>query len=207
MADPHDPGTFERPVSAWLATVLAAAAKGSRSHDPIYVVARYEPNLLNKTRPFDVHQPVATPEEADEVKKKAEEEHPGVAYGIFGPFVNDEDPAPPPEQDTVASIVVTTTKGKTLPIEGNKFDALFFTYQAVEKFVLPLYVQEYGLEYAAKVLEEFNQNGLALMAHLPWSEETLLVDPSRHGIPVLLRPNDSGVVEPEPVTLPSPGQA
>jgi len=207
MSDHDDPETFERPISAWLATVLAAAAKGSRSRSPIYVVARYEPDLASPTTPFDVQSPVGTRDEAEQVKRKLEEEHPGIAYGVFGPFIN-EDPSPPSTQDMVADIMVTTKQGHQLPIKGHQYDALFYTYQAVEKFVLPLYVQEYGPEYAARVLEEFNQNGLALMAHLPWSEEVLQMDlrmdPMPHGAPVLFAHGDGGEPHQTPL-LPPPG--
>jgi len=197
MSEPNQPGTDERPISAWLASVLAAAAKSSYAPEPFYVVARYNGDFSDQTRPFDVQRPVGTRSAAEALKQEL-----GAAYGVFGPFVN-EHPLPPVSQDTVANITVTTAKGATLPIAGERYDALFYSYEAVEKFVLPLYVQEYGPDYASRVLAAFNEHPLALMAHLPWSEEVFPdSDPTPHGIPVLL--NLDGEADHQPLPPPRP---
>lgn len=207
MSDPVHSGIFSQAVSPELARVLAQAADSAYAPPgEFFVVARFEPEL-DSLRPFNVQRPVATFEEATHVKEELDRTDPGFTHGIFGPFKSTTGPV---NQAAVVHLDVTIEGGKKIPIEGQKFDALFYSVQAVEKFVIPYSVQEFGPEYGTFVLNEFLASPVALMGHLPWSEEvdegesqpgSAPVDPAaagprrrvRHGyLPVLFRHDASG---------------
>jgi hypothetical protein len=174
MSDHASPGTFLHPVGAELARVLAQAANSAYAPATFYVVARYHPvHEATAQDPFNVQKPVPTYAEAVAVVAELEMRDPGAEYGIFGPFQNDSQPRA--SQATVAQLVVTPQEGavplKPFTIPGQEFDAIFYSVPAVEKFVVPYYVQEYGLAFGRRILREFRAGPLALMGHLPWSEE------------------------------------
>ncbi|HEU0015464.1 MAG TPA: hypothetical protein VFQ45_17370 [Longimicrobium sp.] len=168
-------GTFTRPIGAELAGVLAAAARAAFTAPTFYVVARYDPDPSTTSRPFNVQRPVETYADAEALVQDLAKREPGVEYGIFGPFQS-EDPERPTSQATVARLEVTTEGGSgphaPFTIQGHEYDALFYSLQAVEKFVVPYYAAEYGAEFALQVRLRFQQAPLALLGHLPWSEET-----------------------------------
>src|SRR5688500_15467975 len=115
------------PISGALANALAAAANAAYQSSEFWVVARYQP-VPDTTQPFNVHAPVASEEEAEQLKEKL-----GADYGVFGPFVNV--PLAPLNQATVAKLEVTTEGGQgahtPFTIEGQTYDALFYSIQAV----------------------------------------------------------------------------
>jgi hypothetical protein len=173
MSDANHPGTFDRPVSSLLARVLGEAASSAFAPENFYVVCRYDPDP-NPTdiTPFDVHPPCATYEDAQSLVAELRHRHPDVEYGIFGPFVG----GPQPEgKITVGSITVHPQRGEEqlppIKIGGDKYDALFYSEEAVRKFVVPYYAHVAGPEYAVAVLDAFKEARFALMGHLPWSEE------------------------------------
>jgi hypothetical protein len=209
MSDPVHSGIFSQAVSPELARVLAQAADSAYAPPgEFFVVARFEPDL-HSLQPFNVQPPVATFEEAKQVKEELDRTDPGFTHGVFGPFKSTTGPV---NQAAVVHLDVTI-EGRTMPIpiDGQQFDALFYSVQAVEKFVIPYSVQEFGPEYGTFVLNEFLASPVALMGHLPWSEEvdeggsqpgSAAGDPAadagprrrvRHGyLPVLFRHDASG---------------
>lgn len=181
MSHTNYPGTFDRPISASLARVLGEAASSAFAPEEFFVVCRYDPDPdPADLTPFDVQRPCATYEAAQKLVEELRMRHPDVEYGIFGPF------APGPrrlERITVGSIIVHPQRGgEQLPpveIRGDKYDALFYSEEAVRKFVVPYYAHVIGPEYATAVLDAFNDAPFALMGHLPWSEEVdLLAGPA-----------------------------
>jgi hypothetical protein len=178
MSDPVNAATFDRPISGALANTLAAAANDGSAPRTFFVVARYEPSPKFNTRPFNVQMPFENPDDAAARVAELKVSDPEGEYGIFGPFENTT--ITPLGQATVEKFDVTT-KGGAVPhppftIEGETFDALFYSVRAVEKFVVPYHTLELGPEFGALILQEFKQAPLALMGHLPWSEEVLLMD-------------------------------
>ncbi|HET7230784.1 MAG TPA: hypothetical protein VFJ16_12320 [Longimicrobium sp.] len=184
MTHRNQAATFDRPITASLARVLAEAANGAFTPGEFYVVCRYEadPDPTDLS-PFDVQAPCATHPEAVDLVEQLSKQFPGVAYGIFGPFVSELAPVRVAE---VAHISVTPRIGGELrpPIEidGHTYDALFYSPEAVRKFVIPYYSHVVGPEYAAEMLKTYMSSELGLMGHLPWSEEVELV-PNRQGPP------------------------
>lgn len=58
-------------------------------------------------------------------------------------------------------------------LKGDKFDAVFWTESAVEKFVLPYYARLFGPESGTRInalLADFNQTDVAGVVHLPKSD-------------------------------------
>lgn len=170
-------GFFDHPITPMLARALAqSAASAYAPATDFYVVARYEP-LDGVTDPFNVQKPSSL-EEAEARQREL-----GEAYGIFGPFKNAHGGLRPRDgQATVSSLQVHVTRGfEPVTIPGNEFDALFYSIQAVEKFVLPYYEQVYSPLFAQHVLDNFYNAELALMGHLPWSEY-VEVNPGNTGV-------------------------
>lgn len=226
MSDPLPAGTFLKPVSAELARVLAQAADSAFAPATLYVVARYQPADPGTTlSPYDVQQPVATFAEAEARVEELKKRYPDVEYGIFGPFQNDTPLVPPLGQSTVAHLLVTPQGGVVkdpIPIPGQEYDALFYSVQAVEKFVVPYHVQEYGADFGSYVLKAFKEAPLALMAHLPWSEEVEVTGapqqdagtgaglrlPARaRYVPAFFKHDASGTMQPQPLYPPASGPA
>lgn len=207
MSDLTLPGTFVQPVSPELARVLAQAANAAYAPDPtFYVVARYAPGVCPE--PYNVQQPFPTYSCALERVNALKESDPEHVYGIFGPFQNDHgDLRRPANQATVLKMLVTPQGGLApepapFTIGGEQFDALFYSIQAVEKFVLPYYVQEYGVSFAAQVMAQFNDAPLALMGHLPWSEELMVPERDEQGS---LRYDSQGGIRWRSATAPGEG--
>lgn len=210
-----EPGEFLRPIKPELARVLAQAASAAYAPTPsFYVVARYDPDPERlTTEPFNVQRPVATYEEAESQVAELVQTDPGVDYGIFGPFDNTEGGfTQPAEQATVGQLLVTPQIGGTpeepFTIQGTEFDALFYSMEAVEKFVLPYYSQEMSPDFANQVSLGFRTAPMALMGHLPWSEYIDVPDPdtggggSRKYIPVFFHRDETGKVQRQPMYPP-----
>lgn len=187
MSEPNRPGTFLRPVGPELASALAQAADSAYAPPTFFVVARYEAAEPGTTMwPFNVQPPVERYEDAELQRARLAVTDPGVEYGIFGPFGNAHVGDARQVQQATVGMLVVTPRGGAIPqgpfiIGGQQFDALFYSIQAVEKFVIPYYVQEFGPEYGVYVLNSFRDAPLALMGHLPWSEETIVATGTARG--------------------------
>jgi hypothetical protein len=220
MSDSQPEGTFLQPVSAELARVLAEAANSAFTPPIFYVVCRYEPLDPDTSQaPFNVQRPVATYEEAQQRVNELAKEEPNVPYGIFGPFQNSQGPVPAAvDQGTVDEFLVTVRRGTRVEepfrIGGQEFDALFYSSQAVQKFVLAYYVQEYGTGFGERLIAAFNTAPLALMAHLPWSEEVDVASPQggdtsgtakTRYVPVFFERDASGAVQRRQLLPSAPG--
>lgn len=176
------PGEFLHAVTPNLARVLAQAAGSAFVDSPtFYVVARYD-SAHEGPRPYDVQKPTATYDDAKRLAHELNERTPNARYGVFGPFQNTYGGfnAPTPNA-TVAHFIVTPQlhgeHEEPFRIDGKEFDALFYSVEAVEKFVLSYYEQEYGPDFAQMLLQRFYAAPLALMGHLPWSEYIVVKDP------------------------------
>ena len=207
MQDTVPAGSFLKAITPELADVLAQAAESPFAPPTFYVVARYDPVASGTLiRPFDVQRPVATYAEAEALANQLGD--PGV-YGVFGPFLNDAGPSSSEDRTVVEQLLVTPQGGEVaatpFPIPGRSFDALFYGEEAVEQVVVPYYVRVYGAEFGVQVLQSFREAPLALVGHLPWSEEVAAAPDSLQPVAevrsrlVTFHRDESGEVQWKPV--------
>ena len=108
-------------------------------------------------------------------------------FGIFGPYKTDkcdDDISRTP----VKSITIELHNGDKHCFEGTKFDALFWSISALEKFAIPHYTSVRGVEKAQHILRQFVDTDVFLMAHDPNTEETMIGLTPRPGNPQTLIP-------------------
>lgn len=159
---PADGAGGARPLSASLARRLAAAADGHRDGCEIFFQARYLPDAdgdYEVTGPF-------TREKVGELQAP-----PG--FGIFGPFCTpkcDDDISCTPIQH----ITLHLRNGQTITFAGDRYDALFWSSSALEKFVVPYYAVIGGVRRAERLLDQFLTPEVFMIAHDPNTEETLV---------------------------------
>jgi hypothetical protein len=130
-------------VSATMLRVLAEAADGFRTGRPVFLVADYR-------FPHNVAGAFATYEEARRVRRMQADS--GATFGVFGPYVTRRDPRSDSASRVVAvQLTIKSPKGRlrTVNVNPDTVDALFFTMPAVDKFVIPYYSRTYGPDYAA----------------------------------------------------------
>jgi len=189
-----EPNTFTQPVPAELARALAQAVAGYFGTVPYYFTASFE-QLPNTTNPYDLSAPIfSVPTSLP------------TGYGVFGPFVNVMAGLQPAlsTQATVAQVQVITSASPPdefdFPQEGSAMpDAMFFTAEAVAKFVVPYYSSVFTATWAQTLLDSFQESTLALMVHLPWSEsedlsasgqpEAFIVGPAGSTLPLASPPS------------------
>ena len=126
-------------VSASLLRVLGEAADGYRTGRPLYIVADYRfPHTILGIFPS-----------AEEARRVAAD-----SFGVFGPIVTPR-AAEPDSGYRLVGVTLTYQVGDSthnVPVDLNAVDALFFTYSAIDKFVIPYYTKLYG-PALAQVLE------------------------------------------------------
>lgn len=151
-----------RPMSAGLSRRLAAAADGHRNGAEIYFRARFEPG---RDGDFELSGPF-TRDEAMRIQVPD-------GFGIFGPYRTercDDDIS----QTPIRRITIELNNGDKHVFAGNRFDALFWSASALEKFVIPHYSIIGGLGKAQRLHDTFLQTDVFLIAHDPNTEETLI---------------------------------
>jgi len=152
-----------RPVSASLLREIAEAADGTRGVS-LYCTATYAMDLKFDHR-AETHATLA--EAADRQAKLAQE---GIQVEIFGPFKTEPRSGPELGTSPIATIVITLHDNRTISVDPKKFDALFWTVSAVEKFVAPYYASKAGLERATLVRTMFDKVGMVCLKHGPNTE-------------------------------------
>jgi len=158
---PVAPGA-RKALSARLSRRLAAAADGFRDGREIFFTARFEPE---NNGDFDLDGPFTR----DQVATLRVP--PG--FGIFGPYQTDEcddDLSRTP----IKTITIELHDGKKWSFEGTRFDALFWSVSALEKFAIPHYTTVHGVEKARGILKGFVETDVFLMGHDPNTEETMV---------------------------------
>jgi hypothetical protein len=159
---PADGTLGPRSISAALARRLAAAADGHRDGQEIYFQARFEPGADGD---FDVTGPFS--------REQAEQQAPPEGFGIFGPYRTDEC-----EDDIsrtpVKRVTMELTNGEVLTFEGSRYDALFWSSSALEKFVVPYYAMIAGVDRATRLRDTFLTPAVFMIAHDPNTEETMI---------------------------------
>lgn len=154
------------PMPAELSRALAQAVAGFL-REGMYFTASFT-QLSNPDSPYDIGGPFFEPNLPDVNEL-------GDGYGLFGPFDNTMSGLiVPVQQAYVTKVTIHTSVGTQFDIDaddlGLKYDAMFFSVEAVSKFAVPYYTGVYSPTMAANMLPEFQHSSLALMVHLPWSE-------------------------------------
>lgn len=163
--------TFTQPVSAGLLRVLAQAAEGYPNQGEMYFVALYEPDANGS---FEVSPWYSQAEAAAVVDQLNTGPRP--TFAVFGPFDTTLPYPTNEEQETVASLQVSTTTpggepGTSFTVGGAQmYDAVFCSPAAVIKFAMPYYSRVYSPAFAETMLQSFLEAPVAMMVHLPWSE-------------------------------------
>lgn len=178
----------ETPVmSPRLLKRLGEAAMGTpREFGEQYWICRYVRDT--DTKSYDIKGPFHNRTEAKDAIKG------GDGFGIFGPYepAEDEGSGPLPEPSGRVTTIHVYVEGRADPIEiDQKFDALFWSYSAIEKFVYPYYCGAEGLDYTLKVYQEYTTQRAFLMAHSDDTEYTLWGAVRGAGLVPMLQPLNS----------------
>jgi hypothetical protein len=154
--------TTRQAISAKLIRRLAAAADGHRDGREIFFMARFE---AEDDGDFDLDGPF-TRDQLDKLRVPE-------GFGIFGPYQTDacvDDISRTP----VKKITIELHGGETFSFEGTRFDALFWSVSALEKFAIPHYTNVRGVDKAQHILRRFVETDVFLLAHDPNTEETMI---------------------------------
>lgn len=189
---------FAFPVEAGLARALAEAATGFPNSGDIYFVASYTRVPADQGSPYDVNGPFT--DELTALAKAAELDvvewlnGQKFSYGVFGPFSTVvPELITVPGQPQVGTITVTeagtTSDGFTID-DASKYDSMFYSAAAVEKFAVPYYSRVYGSAVGQEVLRNFQQPDVMVMVHMPWTEYAELTDTGNVAERVLLFTKD-----------------
>jgi hypothetical protein len=153
------------PISAELARRLAESADGHRDGRPRFVVTNPEEPATDRLRSFE--------SKAEALEYQAQENAKGEGtFRVFGPF---QTPRDTPADATGHKIMVKKVtveleqdgKQYVAEIEGDKYDAIFWSSSAVDKFAVPYYVSVVDVDFGAKVRADFGAPDVFMMVHLP----------------------------------------
>jgi hypothetical protein len=165
--DPHAAldGTTTVAVSAALARRLAETADGHRDGKEHWVVTSPTDPTTTKLRSFESR--------TDAEMYRDLENAAGGSFGVFGPYQTPRDPVTRQTGLKVSVKKVTVeledeagTK-YTAVIEGDQYDALFWSRSSVDKFAVPYYVGVADVEFGMKVRDDFSVADVFMMAHMP----------------------------------------
>jgi len=151
-----------RAISAKLVRRLAAAAEGFRDGREIFFMARFE---AEPDGDFDLDGPY-TRDQLDTLRVPQ-------GFGIFGPYQT-ADCSDDISRTPVKKITIELHGGETFSFEGTRFDALFWSVSALEKFAIPHYTSVRGVDKAQHILRRFVETDVFLLAHDPNTEETMI---------------------------------
>lgn len=151
-------------LPASLITRLAEAADGIRNGKEIYFVAQLKPDPETG---HDVIGHFSNPDDAlKHPKAKVALESGG--YLIFGPFETKDDEDYEPKN--IEKVVIYPCGKEPITLEGDKFDCVFWSLSAVDKFVMPYYTSLGGLERAKRVRKDFIKTTSIAGIHIPGSD-------------------------------------
>jgi hypothetical protein len=89
-------------------------------------------------------------------------------YGVIGPVVAPFGPGGI-VQTHVTRVTIDFDQGPSLTLDGKDYDAVFWGWPAVEKFVIPYYVSVSGIDYGKKIVAAAAEGDM-LLAHAPDTE-------------------------------------
>jgi hypothetical protein len=160
VAEPTTPQdeSETKPISAMLARRLAGAASGFPNGKKTWFYSRY----VRKNLAFNVSDPL--------VQNTPPAAHPDPAFGLFGPYLTQEEPV---KRTPVARVILELTNGKKITLEAINADSVFWSASAIEKFAIPYYGAVGDLELAKKIRDTFQDPNVVAMCHGPNTEYCL----------------------------------
>lgn len=177
-------GDSKRAMSPRLLKRLGEAAMGwPRSYGEQYWICRYKRDP--QTRSYDIDGAFHTETEAIDAIAGRE------GFGVFGPYTPElgEELRPNlPSSLNVEKVYVKVEGVADLIEVDERFDALFWSPAAIEKFVFPYYCGAEGLDYTVRVRDEYVNRDAYLMAHSDDTEYTLWGASKRQGQAPRLEP-------------------
>lgn len=168
-ADKHvwKPDTGPR-LSASLLARLSEAADGHRTSTEIWLVGQLEPEFLPAGH--KIHGPYKDKCQAFTVNEKLFDPEPTKdKFKIFGPFLTREPIGK--KENQIKRVILVTNDERQICLDGTKYDCVFWSLSAYDKFVVPYYVQMGNLVEAEEVRNHFRLNDSTVAGtHIPGSE-------------------------------------
>lgn len=159
----HDKGPE---LGASLLSRLTEAADGHRDEKRTWLVGQ-----LKAVDPMGhrIKGPYGSPQEAFQANEKLFDKEPAKdKYKIFGPFLTGETDYD--KERHVKRVILVLNDDREVCFDGTKYDCVFWTMSAVDKFVVPYYVQVTNLREAEAVRNEFAREDSIAAIHIPGSE-------------------------------------
>ncbi len=69
---------------------------------------------------------------------------------------------------------IVNKRGELIADTHSRFDAMFWSPAAVEKFVIPYYIRFNTIEYVNRIRNAFNRDEVEALTKLPWSDPAFL---------------------------------
>lgn len=151
-------------IPASLLSRLSEAADGTRNNKPVYFVAQLVPHPDHGHDVMGYFRSVQDAFNHPRAKPLLQKG----TYMIFGPYQTKEDPESKPKD--VLKVVIHRSGGKVVELDGRKFDCLFWSLSAFEKFVIPYYTSVSDLNKAAQVRKDFMKETSIAGIHIPGSD-------------------------------------
>ncbi|HYR07004.1 MAG TPA: hypothetical protein VEQ60_04535 [Longimicrobium sp.] len=160
-------------ASTTLLSRLAEAVDGHRYGRRVCYVGRfwYEPGKQGHR----LYGPFRDCTEAEEFRESLPDKD---EYGLFGPYYTKKQPLRAADTREVAKVVVHFTgTADTITLDGEEFDAVFWSASSLEKFLIPYYVS-IGTLTEGNVLADVAEN-FEVLGHRPgsiWQTESKSLD-------------------------------
>ncbi|HYR12060.1 MAG TPA: hypothetical protein VEQ60_30020 [Longimicrobium sp.] len=197
MATDSFPSPWAKEIPATLIRRLGEAADGFRGKGKAYYVVSLTPDAHGN------HEVLGPYAKKKDVPAKVAAQVKSGMRGWFGP-IHTPGPSPASTSDIVITDLVLSTRGPgsttgKVTIEGSKFDCLFYSISAIEKFAIPYYARMFGGDYVKRLHESVTADNFLLMGHLPGTEyqnpapgaAAPMEEPCSPGIAVVIRSDPS----------------
>jgi len=153
-------------LSASLLARLGEAADGKRDGKDTWLVGQlqHDYNKLHKVLGYydSAKEAFEKNEKRFDVKDPTQD-----AYKIFGPFQTY--PTGLKKEEPVIRVTIATT-AREICLDGGKYDAIFWSESAFDKFLAPYYTHVAGVEQAAYLRTMFLGSEVVSAIHIPGSE-------------------------------------
>lgn len=155
-------------LSASLLSRLSEAADGHRTDKEIWLVGQLEPEFLEAGHkihgPYDDKCKAFTANETLFANNPANDK-----FKIFGPFLTRERFGK--KENQIKRVILVTNDERQICLDGTKYDCVFWSLSAYDKFVVPYYVQIGNLAEAKEVRDHFRLDTSSVAGtHIPGSE-------------------------------------
>jgi hypothetical protein len=150
-------------IPASLLARLAEAADGTRNNEPIYFVAALKPVYAEGHDVIGFFKSIEEAATHAQAKPLLE----CGRYMIFGPYQTKDEDYPP---KGIEKVVIHRKDRDPVDLAGGKFDCVFWSLSAVDKFLIPYYVSMGDLATAEKIRCNFMKEEAIAAIHIPGSD-------------------------------------